>query len=55
MIKKSNYKHKSFTKYVTFPSVHTVKPSREEEEEKEPVKNSADIESKILSCVPVKH
>ena len=42
-------------KYVTFPNVNTVKPNTEEEEKKEPAENSADLESKILDSVPVKH
>ena len=43
-------------KYVTFPNVNTIKPNLEEEEEKkENTENSADIESKILDSVPVKH
>ena len=43
-------------KYVTFPSVNAVKPNLlEEEEQKEKIKNSADVERKILDSVPAKY
>ena len=40
-------------KYVTFPNVNAMKPDIVEQEEH--VENSADIESKIMASVPVKH